>query len=160
MLWALCSVLCASVLSLGSCTSEVGIHTRTYIYRCWQTGFSPVSLAALASEIPNQEFLKLYDHPNVSQLEAVLLKRITEDEARHILFFPDEDQAAYYRTLIADPPPGAPAEHPQRAVQVRIFFFFVFDLFLVGSGNVGAFDNAAAHDQPGTTTINACTYII
>lgn len=61
----------------------------------------------------------MYEHPKVAQLEAVLLKRITEDEARHILFFPDQDQAAYYQKLVANPPKGAPEEHPQRAVQVR-----------------------------------------
>lgn len=125
-LCALCSVLPCLASGLVPLRLE-SIHAHTFI-AVGQAGFSPVSLAALASEIPDQEFLKLYDHPKVSQLEAVLLKRITEDEARHILFFPDEDQAAYYRTLIADPPPGAPAEHPQRAVQVRIFFFRVGSL--------------------------------
>ncbi|CAM9216799.1 unnamed protein product, partial [Scytosiphon promiscuus] len=66
----------------------------------------------------NQEFFKLYDQPKVPQLEATLLKRITEDEARHILFLPDHDQARYYQGLIADPPKGAPAEHPQHSLQV------------------------------------------
>ncbi len=70
-----------------------------------------------------QELLKLYDNPKVPQLEAILLKRITEEEARHILFFPDQDQAAYYQALIANPPKGAPEDHPQRAVQVSLRFF-------------------------------------
>ncbi|CAN0304055.1 unnamed protein product, partial [Laminaria digitata] len=54
----------------------------------------------------------------VQDLEAVLHKRITKDEARHILFFPSENQAAYYQALILDPPKGAPPDHPQRAVQI------------------------------------------
>ncbi|CAN0143020.1 unnamed protein product, partial [Ectocarpus sp. 13 AM-2016] len=72
----------------------------------------------IATDIIRKELLRLYDKPKVSQLEAVLFKRITEDEARHILFLPDHDQAAHYPTLIANPPKGAPAEHPQRALQV------------------------------------------
>ncbi|CBJ31698.1 conserved unknown protein [Ectocarpus siliculosus] len=70
------------------------------------------------TDIIRKELLRLYDKPKVSQLEAVLFKRITEDEARHILFLPDHDQAAHYPTLIANPPEGAPAEHPQRALQI------------------------------------------
>ncbi|CAN0545484.1 unnamed protein product, partial [Ectocarpus sp. 12 AP-2014] len=72
----------------------------------------------IATDIIRKELLKLYDKPKVSQLEAVLFKRITEDEARHILFLPDHNQAAHYPTLVANPPKGAPAEHPQRALQV------------------------------------------
>lgn len=100
------------------------LHTHT-ISCCCKLALSPLSLTPLVSQTSNQEFLKLYDHPKVSQLEAVLLKRITEDEARHILFFPDQNQAAYYQTLIANPPKGAPAEHPQRAVQVRSYRIFI-----------------------------------
>lgn len=37
---------------------------------------------------------------------------------RHILFFPDDTQAAYYSSLVADPPEGSSLEHPQRALQV------------------------------------------
>ncbi|CAN0140093.1 unnamed protein product [Ectocarpus sp. 6 AP-2014] len=70
------------------------------------------------TDIIRKELLRLYDKPKVSQLEAVLFKRVTEDEARHILFLPDHDQAAHYPTLIANPPEGAPAEHPQRALQI------------------------------------------
>ncbi|CAM9211051.1 unnamed protein product, partial [Hapterophycus canaliculatus] len=71
-----------------------------------------------ARRFARKELLKLYDNPKVPQLEASLLKRITENEARHILFLPDHDQAKYYQALIADPPEGAPPKHPQHSLQI------------------------------------------
>ena len=45
-------------------------------------------------------------------------KRVSEDEARHFLFFPTEKQIEGYVTLICDPPTGAPSTHPQHILQV------------------------------------------
>eukprot|EP00903_Cladosiphon_okamuranus_P015379 g14205.t1 len=109
-----------------------------------------------AEDFTRKELLKLYEHPKVAQLEAVLLKRVTEEEARHILFFPDQDQAAYYPTLVANPPKGAPEEHPQRAVQIpHLSLLYLqhwkrwdFVSAFVLSGGLHALCSLLAHDNP------------
>ncbi|CAN0072486.1 unnamed protein product, partial [Sphacelaria rigidula] len=73
---------------------------------------------ARAAEFTRKQLRKMFDNPRNSDLEVVIRKRITPDEARHITFFPDEDQAAFYPALIKQPPSGAPEDHPQRALQV------------------------------------------
>ena len=60
----------------------------------------------------------MYDAPRVSELEFCLCKRFTPDEARHLVFFPTQEQFKLYARLIDDPPDGAPADHPQRRLQM------------------------------------------
>jgi hypothetical protein len=59
----------------------------------------------------------MFEAPRVAELEFCLQKRFSEDEARHLMFFPTEDQYRLYALLIADAPDGAPKDHPQRRLQ-------------------------------------------
>jgi hypothetical protein len=60
-----------------------------------------------------------WDHPLTEALEFVLHKRITPEQARHLLFFPtSSDMAAAYAELVAPVPAGAPPDHPQHHILV------------------------------------------
>eukprot|EP00953_Heterococcus_sp_UTEX-ZZ885_P004535 2953-Heterococcus_DN1.PRE.1 len=60
-----------------------------------------------------------WDHPLTDALEFVLHKRITPEQARHLLFFPtSSDLAAAYAELVAPIPSGAPPDHPQHRILV------------------------------------------
>ncbi len=58
--------------------------------------------------------------PPVDELEAVLRERFTAERARALLFEPAAHRLArLYSLLVADPPPGAPREHPQVRSRLR-----------------------------------------
>ncbi|CAM9858954.1 unnamed protein product, partial [Choristocarpus tenellus] len=70
--------------------------------------------------LARQSLRRYFDEPQVESLEFVLQKRVTPDEAsRYILFFPNEDQAAYYPLLIDQAPDGAPLDHPNKKLQIQ-----------------------------------------
>ena len=74
---------------------------------------------------------KEWDEPKAKELEFCLRKRVSEEEARHFLFFPTEEQIEAYVTLICDPPAGAPSTHPQHVLQVP----FISMLYLAHADN-------------------------
>lgn len=67
-----------------------------------------------------EQFEKLSANPPIDELEAVLRERFTVERARELMFDPSEQEFAFYSDLIANPPDGAPAEHPQFKIQ-KIF---------------------------------------
>eukprot|EP00943_MAST-04B_sp_MAST-4B-sp1_P005453 g5453.t1 len=74
---------------------------------------------------------KEWNEPKAKELEFCLQKRVSEDEARHLLFFPTEEQIEGYVTLICDPPVGAPSTHPQHILQIP----FISMLYLAHADN-------------------------
>mgnify|MGYP000928869574 CR=1 FL=1 len=103
-------------------------------------------LAAVVKEIPTDNtgnvatdprkqvearLRKEWESPKIKEMEFCLQKRFSQEEARHLLFFPDEKQVEFYVSLILDPPDGAPSNHPQKILQVP----FISMLYLVHSNN-------------------------
>ncbi|GLC42715.1 hypothetical protein PLESTB_001130700 [Pleodorina starrii] len=61
---------------------------------------------------------KRYDRPPVDGMELCLNRNVPVKKAQQLLFSPSEEDMRLYPALVAMPPPGAPDDHPQRAVQV------------------------------------------
>uniref|UniRef100_A0A7S1DV65 Uncharacterized protein n=1 Tax=Hemiselmis andersenii TaxID=464988 RepID=A0A7S1DV65_HEMAN len=60
---------------------------------------------------------KRWEKPPTEEMEIVLRKRMVDDEARQVLFFPTDQDMHYYQALILSPPDGSPKDHPANAVQ-------------------------------------------
>ena len=79
---------------------------------------------------------KLWNTPKVAALEACVERTLGEDGARDLMFCPSPEQAGLYATLLAEAPPDAPPEHPQRSVQVEALTM----LYLVHVPHGGTWD--------------------
>ena len=73
--------------------------------------------AASASQIA-AGFRRHWDAPPLRELELLLRRTTNLREARLLLFFPEPVDMLRYVALIARPPAGAPADHPQSKVRV------------------------------------------
>lgn len=70
-----------------------------------------------------------YANPPVAQTERCLRQNLTPERCRALVYWPDEDDASLYPALLADPPPGAPEDHPQFRCQVT----YLMSLYLCHS---------------------------
>ena len=70
-----------------------------------------------------------YANPPVAQTERCLRQNLTPERCRALVYWPDEDDASLYPALLADPPHGAPEDHPQFRCQVT----YLMSLYLCHS---------------------------
>ena len=70
-----------------------------------------------------------YANPPVAQTERCLRRNLTPERCRALVYWPDEDDASLYPALLANPPPGAPEDHPQFRCQVT----YLMSLYLCHS---------------------------
>lgn len=70
-----------------------------------------------------------YANPPVAQTERCLRQNLTPERCRALVYWPDEDDASLYPALLADPPQGAPEDHPQFRCQVT----YLMSLYLCHS---------------------------
>ena len=81
--------------------------------------------ASTDSELPEEIATQIragltrqYGKPPVAETEAVLQHNCNADRVRQLIYWPSEEDAHLYATLIQSPPPGAPENHPAVRCQV------------------------------------------
>ena len=96
-------------------------------------------LKVATEEMPTEELKsqvkeglkRRYQKPPVKIIEEVLRKRLDEDKARKILFYPEEKEATLYPLLLQNAPKGAPSDHPSTKSQI----IFLGPIYLVHRKN-------------------------
>lgn len=90
------------------------------------------AMARLRKKMPDDEsyesikvgFYARWERPPMENLEKVLRRGVSLDEARRILFNPEADDLADYVTAFTKRPPGCPPEHPLSKVQPVLLGIF------------------------------------
>ncbi|UPR05270.1 hypothetical protein HOP50_20g86200 [Chloropicon primus] len=120
-------------------------------------------LQVATDEMPMQELkdqvkqglTRRYEKPPVEVIEQVLRKRMDEDAARRVLFYPDDEDASLYPLLLQNPPPGAPVDH--HCIKSQIIFLgplylahrrqWSFNRCFILAGGLKALVNMFLHDN-------------
>ena len=96
-------------------------------------------LACATEEMPTQDLKdqvaeglrKRRVKPPVAVMEQVLRKRLSDEKANQIMFYPDAQEASLYPLLLQNAPTGSQQDHPQTKSQI----LFLGPLYLVHRKN-------------------------